>query len=121
MEFKGTKTKWNLEFFNGKGNVIDIYTNKEIDGDVVAQVYSLQEKSYNEPFNEEMKANALLISKAPEMLEMLKVITDNFPEVDMAMYTKEWQEKIKKAKQLIEEATNINKYNYDIRNRTICK
>lgn len=59
--------------------------------------------------DEEVKANALLISKAPEMLEMLKELVTqietftkgNIGEIEY------FESEIKKAKQLIKEATTI--------------
>jgi hypothetical protein len=57
MEFKGTKEKW---YINRWGNVTS-------ENEEVAYMPSAT-------FNEINAANALLISKAPEMLEMLKKI-----------------------------------------------
>jgi hypothetical protein len=62
MEFKGTKGKWNL-----LSNVswCEIQTESPI-----KSICAINKKI------EEYEANALLISKAPEMLEMLKEILE---------------------------------------------
>lgn len=77
-KFKGTKSKWSIDDYNGKGSVIDIIVNINNDEDgQIAQVYSLNEMCYKEFQNDEHKANALLISKAPELLEMLEKVINN--------------------------------------------
>jgi hypothetical protein len=65
MEFKGTKGKWEIRkgVFGFDEGVTLISSNVDI-----AMVYQGTENVYEE------EANALLISKAPEMLEMLKEI-----------------------------------------------
>lgn len=60
MEFKGTKGKW---------EVLEYKNDLEIGNQLSTLVCSLPNKS------EEYTANALLISKAPEMLEMLQKIS----------------------------------------------
>jgi len=62
MEFKGTRGKW----FNGIGTEI-----VSMSGQV--KVSKVSGSNY-----EEAKANALLISKAPEMLEMLQYILKEY-------------------------------------------
>lgn len=59
MEFKGTKGNW----------IVDEYTNVSVDYNEIAFLKS------STP-NMERRANALLISKAPEMLEMLIHVKD---------------------------------------------
>lgn len=66
MEFKGSKGKWNLD----ENQVI---VKKEI-GDWVCALYHTDITT-----KEESKYNGLLISKAPEMLEMLVKITNSNP------------------------------------------
>jgi hypothetical protein len=79
MEFKGTKGKWEV------AKVKVFYFNVEVDNEVICEIISP---------NNDGKANALLISKAPEMLEMLeKVLTAKFT--------------CEEIKQLIKEATEI--------------
>lgn len=90
--FKGIQRKWGIDLEKSK-NLISL-NNGEIDvwhwGDV-----------------ESGKSNALLISKAPEMLEMLEDILNV---IDWS--TEHWQgnggkEREQKIKQLIKEATEI--------------
>lgn len=61
MEFKGTKGKWILE--DGK----EIMCNNNL----ISTGYGFMVKN-KYTVTEESRANALLISKAPEMLEMLE-------------------------------------------------
>jgi len=71
MEFKGTKGKWEkYKTYNEEDTPIFSVTSK--DGNI-AHVYNLQVCC---GIQETTKANALLISKAPEMLEMLKDILE---------------------------------------------
>ena len=112
-EFKGTKGKWNVSKETNINNfgveyfTIDFETSIECIDVYVDYRLSEEEKIING------KANALLISKAPEMLEMLKLFTD-FPDEDFKenesnnYYT--FSVKISdmiKAKQLIKEATEL--------------
>ena len=85
MEFKGTKSKW---YINRYGNVVT-------ENEEVAYMPSLTKKEHKE-------ANALLISKAPEMLEMIKLLIDRLEENDLKELSA-----VKRAKQLIKEATEI--------------
>lgn len=62
MEFKGTKIKWELEYLCDENSIRASINNGSID------VWS----DINGETKEEANANALLISKAPEMLEMLR-------------------------------------------------
>lgn len=63
-EFKGTKGKW---YIHGDGKWRSSVESKEFGIKTVCTVNTLIS-------SEETKANTLLISKAPEMLEMLKSI-----------------------------------------------
>jgi hypothetical protein len=91
-EFKGTKGDWEFsmcqisEQININSGLINI-----------ANVFSY-DVLCGENDIEETKANALLISKAPEMLEMLKKILNN-SDVPNVIYDE--------AKQLIKEATEL--------------
>jgi len=85
MEFKGTSEKWFIERW---GNVVS-------ENDEVAYMPSLNNQEIN-------NANSLLISKSPELLDMLKKM--------LAMYTltdKPSVRLITEAKQLIKEATEL--------------
>lgn len=81
MEFKGTKGKWELSENGG----VHVTTNSGMICDLIT---SSQKDKYD----------ALLISKAPEMLEMIMILLDGSS-------APEW--KIQKAKQLIKEATEL--------------
>lgn len=87
MEFKGTKGKWHFDKENAK-------VRKE-DGNVLCIVYHT-----NIINKEESEPNALLISKAPEMLEMLIEIANQI-EDGRTYVTKD------NIEQLIKEATKI--------------
>jgi hypothetical protein len=68
MEFKGTKGNWKISTDNEMGTLI---TSTHPQNRDIATIWK-----YDATFleNREAKANALLISKAPEMLEMLKKV-----------------------------------------------
>lgn len=86
MEFKGTKGKWVLgdeKYYNGNKAFEVWYGN---DGECVAEVVHKIE-------------DAKLISKAPEMLEMLEYLHDRLG----TAFTQEKQE----IEQLIKEATEL--------------
>ena len=87
MEFKGTKGKWII----AQNNVNIWADNTKVancDNNSQASMYRIKDE-------EEMKYNALLISKAPEMLEMLQSIADGeCPD-------------LKDIKKLIKEATEL--------------
>ena len=107
MEFKGTKGKWflakNSNFFGGDDNYQNISAG--------CRYYCDEEP--NEGFSITgflSKENALLISKAPEMLEMLKKIDAS---LDYLYSIDEKNEvfdgvNVFELKQLIKEATEIN-------------
>lgn len=63
MDFKGTKGKWTYHI-TGNG-VVEYHNIKTEDGKVIALAYP------NYVNDSELNANALLISKAPEMLFLL--------------------------------------------------
>lgn len=95
MEFKGTKGKWKIK--KRKNNCFYI---KAESWSNFCQVYTITDGGMNT--NKVAKANALLISKAPEMLEMLKLFynTNSGHEITLS----ELQDK---AGKLIKEATKI--------------
>lgn len=104
MEFRGTKGKW-------KQNKHSVFIGEEekIGVNVICRLH-LGAVNY---MNDEQKYNALLISKAPEMLEMLKYFTD-FPDDDFKEFNYKdvfemtvMVHKIAEAKKLIKEATEI--------------
>ena len=87
MEFKGTKGKWGIDSEN---NVIDYL------GDEIA---------FCPEWRTTTKANALLMSKAPEMLEMLIDILDTNRNLWGECESRAYQ--IEEIKQLIQEATEL--------------
>ena len=89
MEFKGTKGNWIIEYSN-RDDSYDIY-NESKDEFVCTTMNSLDIE----------KHNALLISKAPEMLEMLQDILEQ--RLDNRDYVS-----ISDIQKLIKEATEIN-------------
>jgi hypothetical protein len=90
MEFKGTKGKWRV--CEKHETIIDE------NGYGIAQIHGI----INE---KEWKANALLISKSPEMLEMLKDIVVRFEDNDRLSMME--ISILNDCKQLIKEATTI--------------
>ena len=89
MDFKGTKKDWKLDY-------PVIYADNYFQTHIceIPDTYT----------NEEAKANALLISKAPEMLEMLMILLGDIRKGPVD-FTK--SEKIKMARRLIKEATGL--------------
>jgi len=91
-QFKGTKGKWKLlRFSEGQMSVRNMENTRKI---CVSRV-----NNYDESL-----ANLLLISKAPEMLEMLEKLIKEF---DAEHATQYGCELMYLAKQLIKEATEI--------------
>ena len=99
MEFKGTKGKWVLiteSIFGGKDNYQKIS----------AGCGYYDDKQPNLGFGiagHISKENALLISKVPEMLEMLKALVNGYDLIDLGD-----TKVVLEAKQLIKSATEIN-------------
>lgn len=102
MEFKGTKGKWRIK---------NLLNSKETE--VVTDTYRICEvKHFDEqidevliePTLEECKANALLISKAPEMMEELKHLVRALKTVSSFGATASI---IEHAENLIKEATEL--------------
>jgi hypothetical protein len=92
-EFKGTKGKWEIEKTN------DYHEDCRINHIPNIGIY-FDENSDIEP--EEIDANLLLISKAPEMLDMLKKLVERLEENDLGRLNA-----VSQAKQLIKEATQL--------------
>ena len=98
MEFKGTKGNWIIATNN-----VNVWADNtkvaNCDNNSQASMYRIKNE-------EEMEANALLISKAPEMLEMLEKFylmcsKNTYPLEEELKYMS------KKAEQLIKEATEL--------------
>lgn len=98
MEFKGTKGRWKLanidDYSAPKGGYII-----DENGNVVCSLFSGAKLNGKSKSIEEIKANALLVSKAPEMFEMLKSCLLAFQQIGM--------EEPQGLKQLIKEATTL--------------
>lgn len=87
MEFKGTKGKWGVK-----------------NGQICSSVYCGEEQiALKGRSNLEARANMLLISKAPELLDLLNRISGEILRSDFVLDEK-WYDKIQK---LINEATNV--------------
>jgi hypothetical protein len=108
MEFKGTKGTWRVingwdKEGNGKFFPSVVLHGPDDDKQYGRNIIVINVSHDQRP--ESIMANALLISKAPEMLEMLNSI--------IKLFYKEYSEdsiggvKLKKAKQLIKEATEL--------------
>ena len=82
MEFKGTKGEWVQNGENG--------------------IHTWQGRCIALTYNENCRANALLISKAPEMLEMLKALVNGYELIDLGETSV-----VLEAKKLIKSATEI--------------
>lgn len=93
MEFKGTKGKWIVE--DGK----EIMCNNNL----ISTGYGFMVKN-RYTVTEESRANALLISKAPEMLEMLIGFVERWDFVNPHLFH---NAEIEQARQLIKEATEL--------------
>jgi hypothetical protein len=99
MEFKGTKGKWEV-FSHESNGLIERTDAFAVDcTDYYEETLAICAVWRDFGEYEEAKANALLISKAPEMLEMLKKAERTLREV----YECENEE----IKQLIKEATEL--------------
>ena len=98
MEFKGTKGKWKIK---------DIKSTLETEINSseyrIAKVKHYKGKNFNDPIEKEAKANALLISKAPEMLEML----NRFMEITRELNHPRLDHLRGSANKLIKEATEF--------------
>ena len=93
MEFKGTKGKWKLyKQYDEEDTPMFSIDSKE---GILAHCYNLQMCCGTQ---ECTNANALLISKAPEMLEMLKELSNDY---DIPHYICE------RINKLIKEATEL--------------
>jgi hypothetical protein len=108
MEFKGTKGKWTLYQSKIPSNDKAVTHSVYVGTKRISLCYDLYESDKSKNVEEKTgQANALLISKAPEMLEMLEKL---YQQVDFSFESfgsdtgLKMQEKIE---QLIKEATEI--------------
>ena len=110
MEFKGTKGKWEVGIVNnGEHGINGIVVwspeySKKSDGtyEMVCHISTPEEETKTD------SPNALLISKAPEMLEMLKEISEFIDENENVNYmVRLLSREVPNIKQLIKEATEL--------------
>lgn len=113
-EFKGTKGKWKYNVKYGKNSariVVDIPQHNHINEIILGRIYD-DDCTVSTCCKSEEHANALLISKAPEMLDMLNKIFNNIEKNGIAIYNTDGgnvtENYYSNLKQLIEEATNLN-------------
>lgn len=71
MEFKGTKGKWSYAVFSGDNNCTIYALGNKCLVSMLPKDFSMCTKEETEKEKKEQRYNALLISKAPEMLEFL--------------------------------------------------
>jgi hypothetical protein len=100
MEFKGTKGKWVLieKYDEMDTPSFSINSNESI----IAHCYNLQIADGKQ---ERAKANALLMSKSPEMLKILNWFVEYFD--DLYVDASEVNDKVIETKQLIKEAIEL--------------
>lgn len=97
-KFKGTQGKWTIQQSFDKKYDQPILEINSLFSDNFCTIWTGKNKG--EIIHEEAKANALLISKAPEMFEILKIICpilDRYNEL----------EQLEKVQKLIKEATEL--------------
>ena len=101
MEFKGTKGKWKYEVIYGKKRpkiTVQIPIRENYNQELVLGIIGEDDCTVASCCCREEHANALLISKAPEMLELLQSLVSS-EMTPLAIR--------KQAKQLIKEATTL--------------
>jgi len=79
MEFKGTKGRWVIKDYRQETVLSLSKDRKDIIIAECGNVYDVT-GNYHRTHEDEQNANALLISKAPEMLEMLQYILKEYKE-----------------------------------------
>ena len=99
MEFKGTKKKWITEKFDLEGYEKSILIVSKNDNKQIAEV------NFEYLRNDDYFYNALLISKAPEMLEMLIKLKDAI--LELMEHQDGWEEDYEELEKLIKEATEL--------------
>lgn len=102
FKFKGTQGKWEVNFNNFK-NIKSI--SPPINCHEIKGIEYYVCLVYGDTYDLEAKANALLISKAPEMLKMLKKCKDAL--LELQEYQDGWEQDYEDLKQLLKEATTL--------------
>jgi len=102
MQFQGTQGEWVYE--NRNGNYYIQKQNSQTRKEFIGQMLYVGKTT--EPLSKEGEYNALLVSKAPEMLEMLKVARDKFLDLkyehDSSLKDIQWE-----IEELIKQATEL--------------
>jgi hypothetical protein len=98
MEYKGTTGKWEISTNNEEGILIS--TNP-----MSRDICTIWKYDNNFLENQEAKANALLISKAPKLLKFINEIYDEWCETGISSVR--FDNHMNNAKQLIKEATEL--------------
>jgi hypothetical protein len=99
--FKGTKGKWVLR----SGYRTDIISANDSGFGIVD--FGTEQEAYLADYPiEQLKANALLISKAPEMLEMLSRVIETFTPTVNSPLEQSQEDLLNNIEQLIKEATD---------------
>jgi hypothetical protein len=97
MEFKGSDKEWIL-FENVNENGRYLFTLRNVNYENKLKDFQIQASTISEV--ETLKANMLLCSKAPEMLEMLKKVCQKLKGNGFPMLQKEIEQLIKQATEL---------------------
>jgi len=97
-EFKGTKGPW---FISNETDICNANSDK-LGGGIIAQVYDGRDTHVSEMDENIAKANALLISKAPELLRTVMRLVERLEENNLGEL---WA--VKMAKELIKESTEL--------------
>ena len=108
MEFKGTRGKWKADTFTSEnGRETTIVCNTEYNSDRTD--IHIRFSAIDETEKETNKANALLISKSPEMLEMLKNHLEFliYCRDNMKVSRPVFNQKALRVEKLIKEATDL--------------
>ena len=104
-EFKGTKGKWFVSSNSIKDYELDGDTRRHGKIDISTNDWGSFIQCFRHEMNEndnQSKANALLISKAPEMLDMILLLVDRLEENGLGTFSA-----VERAKKLIKEATEL--------------
>ena len=108
MEFKGTKGKWKYEVIYGKNRpkiIVQIPIRESYNQELILGIIGEDDCTVASCCCREEHANALLISKAPEMLEMLKKLKDAM--LELMEHQDGWEEDYEELEKLIKEATEL--------------
>jgi hypothetical protein len=98
MEFKGSKGKWEVTFHKSLNDARELSCIQNENHDNLPTDLHIM-NSYFIDYSEVQRANALLISKSPELLEMLRRCVNTLDQVYNCDMTN--------AKKLIKEATEL--------------